>query len=222
MANPKATVQEGTLPFTYEGETFQTYYKVFGDLKNSTKTPFVVLHGGPGLIHKYLLPYSDLSVDYDIPVILYDQIGNGQSTHLREKPPTFWTLELFIHELENLLNYFGIADSFDLAGHSWGGILGAEFVVRRQPKGLKHFVLLDSLPSFALWIQSVMQLLQAFPEDVAEAMKVGMKEPKRYYEALKKFHARHGCILVPPPKEYIETLDAVFLEGGDATVASAP
>lgn len=222
MANATAPVKEGLIPFSFEGESFQTYYKVFGDVEKRTRPPLIVLHGGPGLVHNYLVPFSDLTVDASIPVILYDQIGNGKSTHLANKPLTFWTLDLFIAELENLIQYFGLQDAFDVAGHSWGGILGAEYAVRRQPPGLKHLVLTDSLASFTKWIQSTLQLLQAFPQDVQEGIMVGMKEPERYYEALKRFHAVHGCTVVPVPPEHSYTLDMVFGKNGDATVASAP
>lgn len=223
MANPNATAKEGTIPFTHDGETFQTYYKVFGDIETRTKPPLVVLHGGPGLIHNYLVPFSDLTVNLSIPVILYDQIGNGKSTHLRDKPSSFWTIDLFIAELVNLIKYFDIEDAFDLAGHSWGGILCTEYAVRYDsPPGLKHIILTDSLASIAKWMQSTIQLLQAFPQDVQDGVKVGMREPAKYYDALKKFHAIHGCTVSPVPAEHKYTLDMVFAEEGDATVASAP
>lgn len=222
MANPAAPVKTGTIPFAHEGETFHTYYKVFGDLSTRTTTPLVVLHGGPGLVHDYLAPFSDLTASGGVPVILYDQLGNGLSTHLREKPPTFWTIDLFLDELVNLLRVLGIEDAFDLAGHSWGGVLAAELAVRRKPKGLRHLVLADTLPAFDLWMQSTIQLMQRFPKEVQEGLMVGMKEPKRYHEALLSFHRAYGCTLDPQPREYLYALEQVFGEEGDPTVATAP
>lgn len=213
---------EGTIPFTYRGETYQTYYRIFGDLTNHTRTPLVALHGGPGLIHDYLLPLSDLTTNTSIPVVLYDQLGNGRSTHLKDNPPTFWTIDIFIDELANLLNHLGIQDSFDLLGHSWGGILASEFEVRKQPAGLQHLILSDSLASSSLWNESNMQLMQKFPKEVQEGLAGGMSNPKRFHAALLEFHAVHGCTVQPLPKEYTYTLDQVFGENGDPTVASAP
>ena len=222
MANPAASVATGLIPFTYQGETFQTYYQVFGDIANRTKDPLVVLHGGPGLVHDYLVPFSDLTADASIPVILYDQLGNGRSTHLKEKPPTFWTVDLFIEELLNVLAFFKVESAFNLAGHSWGGILASEFEVRRQPPGLQHLILTGSLAASALWNQSNAQLMQAFPQDVQEGLKAGMKEPAKFHAALLAFHRVHGCTLPEFPESYTYTLDQVFGPGGDATVASAP
>lgn len=223
MANLSiTTVKSGTIPFTYDGETFNTYYVVFGDLERRTKDPLVVLHGGPGLVHDYLVPFSDLTATADIPVILYDQIGNGRSTHLRDKPSEFWKIDLFIEELANLLSYFGIQDGFSLAGHSWGGILAAEYEVQRQPKGLKKLILTNSLASIALWMKSNMQLLQTFPKEVQEGVIGGMKNPEKYEAALRELHRVHGCILNPQPKEFVGTLSQVFSKDGDPTVAHAP
>ena len=56
-----------------------------------------------------------------IPVVFYDQIGNGASSHCPGVPPDFWTPELFMDELDNLLKSLGIYDDFDLLGQSWGG-----------------------------------------------------------------------------------------------------
>jgi len=45
-------------------------------------------------------PLKDL-VNNSRPVILYDQIGNGRSIRLPGKPTSFWSIDLFVAELEN-------------------------------------------------------------------------------------------------------------------------
>ncbi|GBE89279.1 proline iminopeptidase [Sparassis latifolia] len=221
MATTTAPMTEGVIPFTYEGEEYHTYYKVFGDLTPPTKTPLVVLHGGPGLSHDYLLPISDLASE-SIPVIFYDQIGNSRSSHLRNKPSSFWTIDLFIDELVNLLNRFSIRDSFSLLGHSWGGILAAEYAVRRQPPGLRRLILADSLPSSSLWNKSTAQLIYTMPKEVQEGMACGLKNPRRFKAALAQFHAQYCCTTKPFPKELAHSFDLVFGPHGDPTVAHAP
>ena len=128
------------------GKPCVTHYWVSGDLK-SGKTPLIAAHGGPGCTHDYLLGLSALTVRHGIPIVFYDQIGNGLSTHLPEKmgDTSFWKTELFIAELENLISALGIQDRFDLFGHSWGGRLMMSFAVR-QPKGLRQLVLASCVP----------------------------------------------------------------------------
>lgn len=48
----------------------------------------------------------DLPTKYGIPVIFYDQIGCGRSKCLPEKmgDEGFWTVDLFIHQLETLID----------------------------------------------------------------------------------------------------------------------
>ncbi|OCH93657.1 proline iminopeptidase [Obba rivulosa] len=191
-------VKDGVIPFTYQGETFQTYFKIFSGLENRTHILVVCLHGEPGLSHDYLLPLGDLA-SKGIPIILYDQIGNARSTHLRDRPQTFWTIDLFIDELVNLLAHFGISDAFDLIRHSWGGVLATEFELHLN-----------------------MQLMQAMPPEVQSGLQRGMKETKKYEAALKFFHAKHGCTVKPFPAEVKYSLDQIFGQDGDAAVASAP
>lgn len=212
---------EGTISF-FHGETFHTYYKVFGKLEGRIRDPLVVLHGGPGLVHDYLFPFVDLADEYEIPVILYDQLGNGKSSHIQGKEPAFWTIDLFIDELVNLLSHLSIEDSFDLVGHSWGGILAAAFAVQRQPAGLHRLVLSNSVASSSLREQSNAQLLEAFPEEVKIGIGEGMKNPAAYFHAVKEFHSVHGCLTRPVPEEYWYALDQIFGPEGDLTVASAP
>ena len=43
-----ASTIEGLIPFTYQGEQYHTWYKVYGNLEDRTRTPLICLHGGPG------------------------------------------------------------------------------------------------------------------------------------------------------------------------------
>ncbi|KAJ7454051.1 proline iminopeptidase [Mycena galericulata] len=216
---------EGKIPFTVGGETFETWYKIIGDLSNKTKPPLIGLHGGPGMAHDYLLPLGDLSDTR--PVILYDQVGNARSTHIAGKPQSFWTIDLFVDELENLIKHFGLQSGFYLLGHSWGGILAAEFEVRRHPPGLKGIVLSDSLADMGLWGKSNMELMTKFPEHVQQGLKGGFSDLKKYREALEEFYKVHACRLPVQPKEVAAGgLNPIFGdretgEGGDPTSSLA-
>ncbi|KAJ7473723.1 proline iminopeptidase [Mycena galericulata] len=219
--------REGTIPFTVDGETHQTWYKIFGsELLNTGVAPLIGLHGGPGMAHDYLIPLADLSATRS--VILYDQLGNARSTHLQHKPQSFWTIDLFIDELLNLVAHFGITtDGFFLLGHSWGGILAAELAVRRRPAHLKGIVLSNSLAAMALWGQSNMQLMAAFPSDVQGGLKGGFGDPRKYRAALEEVYKLHACRMEVQPKEVSAGgLDPIFGdretgEGGDSTVSIA-
>ncbi|HEY0501736.1 MAG TPA: alpha/beta fold hydrolase, partial [Kutzneria sp.] len=136
-------VTEGRAKF---GE-HETWYRITGEL-GSGGVPLVVLHGGPGCTHDYLLRLTALAGDR--AVVHYDQLGSGRSTHLPESAPDFWTVELFLAELDNLLETLGIADRYALLGQSWGGMLAAEHAVRR-PAGLRGLVIANSPASMHLW-----------------------------------------------------------------------
>jgi len=68
-------------------------------------------HGGPGCTHDYVLALAQLA-ERGRPVVHYDQLGGGRSTHMPEKGGDFWTVELFLEELENLLVYLGLNDRY--------------------------------------------------------------------------------------------------------------
>ncbi|KAF3022493.1 hypothetical protein E8E14_010999 [Neopestalotiopsis sp. 37M] len=169
---------EGFIPFDIPGKSDtpgETYYKVFGDL-SSGATPLVVLHGGPGGAHEYLLPFAKLWPEYGIPVIFYDQIGCGRSTHLRDMAGNkeFWVESLFVAELNNLVDHFKLHDGpgFHLLGQSWGGLLATAFAAS-QPRGLKRLVLASSLASIELSIKSIWLCKEALPTDVQKVIDEG-------------------------------------------------
>lgn len=198
---------EGTIAF----DGSRTWYRVTGDL-NSGATPLVVVHGGPGCTHDYLLRLSALARDGHRPVIHYDQIGNGRSTHLRDADRSYWTVELFVAELNNLLAGLGIADSYHLLGQSWGGMLGAEFAVRR-PAGLKRLVIADSPASMRLWSMAADSLRAELPAEVEKTLRqheeAETTDSPEYLQAMQMYYNRHVCRVVPNPPEVIASFAAI-------------
>ena len=197
---------EGTVDF----RGWKTWYRITGDLA-SGRAPLVTAHGGPGGTHDYLLTIADISRT-GRPVIHYDQLGNGQSTHLRDKGADFWTVDLFLDELENLLQQLGVADNYHLLGQSWGGMLGAEHAIR-QPKGLRSLVISDSPASMPLWLAAAAELRAQLPPDVQETLTrheaAATTDSAEYLAAMDVFYARHVCRIVPHPAELARTFAAI-------------
>ena len=197
-------VQEGTISF---GE-WSTWYRVTGDL-NAGMTPLVVVHGGPGCTHDYLLALAAIA-ENGRPVVHYDQLGGGRSTHLPDRGGDFWTVQLFLDELDNLLDSLGIADDYHLLGQSWGGMLGAEHAIR-QPTGLRSVVLSNSPASMALWASEAKILRGKLPPDVEATLDRheanGTTEDPEYLAASQVYYDEHVCRVVPNPPEVVRTFE---------------
>lgn len=209
MPIPEPT-REGRLDF----RGYQTWYRVTGDLdatRAAGKAPLVVLHGGPGIPHDYTLRIARIA-EQGRAVIHYDQLGCGRSTHLREEGADFWTVSLFLDELDNLLDKLGIANSYTMLGQSWGGMLAAEHAVR-QPRGLQGLVIANSPASMELWLAEANRLRGELPADVQATLlrheQSGTTDSAEYLVAEKVFYDKHVCRVVPNPAEVKASFDAL-------------
>jgi pimeloyl-ACP methyl ester carboxylesterase len=165
-----------------------------------------------------MLPVSDLAKSGDRAVIFYDQLGNGRSTHLRDKPKEFWTIDLFVSELLNLVSALGISSRFDLFGHSWGGVLALELLIRRGPSGVRRYVCSSTPASIARFQEQFGRLLSKFPKEVQEGMGMQKTNMKRFREANDAFDAVHTITVVPFPKEHVDSMDSIWGPDADDTV----
>jgi L-proline amide hydrolase len=194
----------------------ETWYRVEGDLKNG-QTPLVLLHGGPGAAHNYLIAIAELVAPTGRAVVLYDQIGCGLSTHLPGAPKEFWTPELFMEELQLLVEHLGISDNYAILGQSWGGMLGMQFATH-QPAGLKALVVADSPAGMEIWVSEANKLRALLPADVEATLKLheeaGTTESPDYVAAMDVFYAKHVCRVPMPP----DVLASFAQIGEDPTV----
>lgn len=188
----------------------QTWYRVTGDLQ-SGRVPLVVAHGGPGCTHDYVDAFVDLA-EAGRAVVHYDQLGNGRSTHLPDAPSEFWSIQLFLDELDNLLDHLGIRQRYNLLGQSWGGVLGSEHAVRR-PAGLNALVICSSPSSFPIWVSEALRLREDLPAGVRAALErheaAGDYGHPEYLAATDVFYRRHVCRLEEWPAEVQRTFDAM-------------
>ncbi|HUH14445.1 MAG TPA: alpha/beta fold hydrolase [Gaiellaceae bacterium] len=104
--------------------------------------PIVVLHGGPELDHRYLLPELDRLAG-SFRLVYYDQRGRGRSAD--GVSPEDVTLDSELADLESIRRHFGLA-RVAVLGHSWGGLLAMEYAVR-HPDRVSHLVLLNTVPA---------------------------------------------------------------------------
>ena len=74
---------------------FEIAYKTYG----SGSRTVVGLHGGPGVSAKYLTRLNEV-IDADTKLVLYDQLGGGESDWPDD--PTLWQIPRFIEELETV------------------------------------------------------------------------------------------------------------------------
>ncbi|MBC6447892.1 proline iminopeptidase-family hydrolase [Actinokineospora xionganensis] len=193
-----------------------TWYQVVGDL-GGDRAPVVVCHGGPGLTHDYLSSLSSLA-STGRAVVFYDQFGSGRSGHLPDAPAEFWTVPLFLRELADLVEHLGIAGGHHVLGHSWGGMLGLEWAVRR-PAGLRSLIVADAFAASRTYTAEVAKLLAALPEDIRTTIErheaADTTESAEYQDAVRAFYRRHVCRRSPVPQEVMRTLGAL---GADPTV----
>ena len=169
--------------------------------------PLIVLHGGPGMAHNYVKNLAGLTAT-GRTVILYDQLGCGNSTHLPDAPADFWVPQLFVAEFHNLLAYFGVKD-FHLLGQSWGGMLGAEIAVR-QPPGLASLSICNSPASMGLWVEAAADLRGQLPPEVESTLlrheDAGTVTAPEYAAATAVFYERHVCRVTPLPSDFGESV----------------
>lgn len=104
--------------------------------------PVIVLHGGPGADHGYLLPgFDTLALGREL--VYYDQRGGGRSPVARDVP-VGWRDH--VADLEGLRQLWAL-DRLVILGYSWGGLL-AQLYATEHPDRVERLALVCPAPSW--------------------------------------------------------------------------
>lgn len=104
--------------------------------------PVVVLHGGPGADHGYLLPGFD-SLAAGRELVYYDQRGGGRSPVARDVP-VGWREH--VADLDALRRLWDL-ERLVILGYSWGGLL-AQLYATEHPERVERLALVCPAPSW--------------------------------------------------------------------------
>ena len=118
------------------------YWAAYGPTGAPT---LLVLHGGPGAHHDYLLPQMlDLAADHEL--LFYDQRGGGRSK-TDDRDPITW--QTHVEDLDRVVDELRL-EPLDLIGYSWGGLLAMLYAIEAAASRARHrpsrLVLIDPAP----------------------------------------------------------------------------
>jgi len=105
----------------------------------------LMLHGGPGAHHDYLLPQMlELADEYEL--VFYDQRGGGRSK-TDDRAPIGW--QTHVDDLDHVIGELRF-DPLTLVGYSWGGLLAMLYAIESAAGRTQHraerLVLVDPAP----------------------------------------------------------------------------
>ncbi len=114
----------------------ELYCKIIGKGR-----PILFIHGGPGLVHNYFLPYMECLLPYGYQLIFYDQRGNGKSPAYNLDSIK---LDVFVQDIESIREKLGI-DKLVLFTHSSGGYLAYLYALK-YPQHIDAIIFCDNGP----------------------------------------------------------------------------
>lgn len=162
---------------------------------NNPKIKLLLLNGGPGATHEYFECMESFLPAEGIEFIYYDQLGTGNSDNPND--PALWDLHRFVEEVEQIRQALKLdKDNFYLLGHSWGGILAAQYALKYQQniKGLIISNMMMSAPEYDKYAKEVLAK-QLDPKVLARIREIEKNkdfENPEYMELLvPNFYSKH-------------------------------
>ncbi|MFJ3234133.1 alpha/beta fold hydrolase [Streptomyces sp. NPDC086787] len=97
-----------------------------------------------------------------IDVVMYDLRGHGRS----ERPPTGYTLDHNIDDLDAILDQLGITGPVHLVGNSYGGTIAFGWAAR-HPERTASLALIESEPATPAWAAKLGRILDGVVTELA-------------------------------------------------------
>ncbi|MCC5813631.1 MAG: alpha/beta fold hydrolase [Leptospira sp.] len=116
--------------------------------KVGSGTPVVVLHGGPGLDHNYLVAHLSQTIGAGKQLIFFDQRGtglSGGSVGSSDLNANFINKDKFLQDLDAIRVQLGLGEKINILGHSWGGLYAMLYATDNKYKNnVKSLALVGS------------------------------------------------------------------------------
>lgn len=179
------------IPITTPKGTFKVWTKRVG---NNPTIKVLLLHGGPGATHEYFEAADSYFPGASVEYYYYDQLGSAYSDQPDE--PSLWEIPRFVDEVEQVRKALGLdKNNFYLLGHSWGGILAAEYALKHgdKLKGLIISNMMMSIPAYNAYADKVLmpQMDQKALAQILQMEKEGKYDDPRYEELLVPYYEAH-------------------------------
>jgi proline iminopeptidase len=155
--------------------------------------PIIIVHGGPGLNHTYLLPQmAELANRHQL--IFYDQRASGYSTMTADSSTI--SVNSFVDDIEAIRKHFNI-EKLNLLGHSWGGLLAMKYAIKYTDQ-LQSLVLLNAMSaSSELKVKEDEKLNERITEEDRNTIKAittteefSKGNPRAYEQLFREFFRR--------------------------------
>lgn len=126
------------------------------ELGNPNGEPVVVLVHGFSVPYFIFDPTFDFLVRQNFYVLRYDLFGRGFS----DRPDAAYNIDLFVHQLNDLLDALNITRPVSLVGLSMGGPITATFTAR-HPDRVAKLVLIDPAGARTLFLSRLLKAVAA-------------------------------------------------------------
>jgi proline-specific peptidase len=185
----------------------KVWYQIVG---SGSKTPLLLLHGGPGVPSYYLKPLAALADER--PVVFYDQLGCGRSP--APDDTSLWKIDRFVQELGAVRKALGL-ERVHLYGTSWGTILALEYM-KTRPSGVESVVMASPALDLHQWMKDADSLLHTLPDStlkvILAAEKSGAYDSPAYQNAMMAYYQ----LYIARRQPWSADMDSAFAQMGQS------
>jgi proline iminopeptidase len=185
------------IPVDTPAGRFEVWTKRVG---NNPALRLLLLHGGPGATHEYFEAADSWLPAAGVEYYYYDQLGSGRSDVPDDE--SLWDLPRFVDEVEQVRRALGLdRDNFVLLGHSWGGILAAEYALAHGEhlKGLVISNMMMDVPAYNAYARDVLMpsMDQQALAEIQALEAAGDYDNPRFMHLLMEHHYVHHVLRMP-------------------------
>jgi proline iminopeptidase len=197
--------------------------------------PIIVIHGGPGFPHNYMLPLRQQAC-HGRPIYFYDQAGCGKSiinasssssssspTSVAEVYPWLLTVEYYsLEELPALIEHWNLSD-YHIIGNSWGTVLSQFFALDARADalaGLRSMVLSGPVSDSGLYVDSqwsqvdgTLGSLPIYVQDRIRSLEeIGAYGSREYQDVVEVLTSQFTIRTAPYPDCFVDSSDTMNQE----------